>query len=249
MVLVPVLVFAGLLGLLAFLSTFAGGHKGAPEPRGSAAPRKKKGSKKQQQRNKKQKQTGAEQAAARSGDAKLPGATPAEAEPEAAAAALSAAAVEPASSSATEEEEEIDGGSFLGIDDVLPSHKGVYVVEGQVDSSTREESLWDGWETVDPVKYNIPRGNKLTAQGVPATSGASAASNVPSRPRSGAGGSAGPAKSKNEKRREKQNMVRALQQTRPVGSSVAERMGSKGGRRQQQEPAARASAAAHVPGM
>lgn len=96
----------------------------------------------------KQKQTGAEQAAARSGDAKLPGATPAEAEPEAAAAALSAAAVEPASSSATEEEEEIDGGSFLGIDDVLPSHKGVYVVEGQVDSSTREESLWDGWETV-----------------------------------------------------------------------------------------------------
>jgi hypothetical protein len=51
-------------------------------------------------------------------------------------------------SSSDDDEEEGGVNDFLGIDDVLPTNRGVYVVEGSRDETAQDDSLWDGWETV-----------------------------------------------------------------------------------------------------
>eukprot|EP00193_Tetraselmis_chui_P003294 CAMPEP_0177762764 /NCGR_PEP_ID=MMETSP0491_2-20121128/6517_1 /TAXON_ID=63592 /ORGANISM="Tetraselmis chuii, Strain PLY429" /LENGTH=241 /DNA_ID=CAMNT_0019278837 /DNA_START=306 /DNA_END=1031 /DNA_ORIENTATION=+ len=241
MVIVPVLIFAGLLGLLAFLSSLGGNPSDKP------AVLKKSGAKKG---SKKSQKTKLKAVSRRSGppnpevdSVRLPSSeTRYEERQENEIAEGSGAVPEQRVASSSDDDEEEGGvNDFLGIDDVLPTNRGVYVVEGSRDETAQDDSLWDGWETVDPVKYNIPRGHKLTAQGVPSPA-------AQPRPRTAsAGNSKAQGKTKNEKRREKEKLVRSLQQSRPVGSSVAQRIGSAGTKRHQQDPTTRNTA--HVPGM
>eukprot|EP00192_Tetraselmis_astigmatica_P019824 CAMPEP_0117685550 /NCGR_PEP_ID=MMETSP0804-20121206/21835_1 /TAXON_ID=1074897 /ORGANISM="Tetraselmis astigmatica, Strain CCMP880" /LENGTH=223 /DNA_ID=CAMNT_0005496901 /DNA_START=430 /DNA_END=1101 /DNA_ORIENTATION=- len=132
------------------------------------------------------------------------------------------------------EAEEADT-NFLGLDDVLPASRGVYAVEGTADYSA--DTLLDGWETVDPTKYNIPKGSKINAQGLHVSQPQDTARPTNKPP-------AGVTKSRNDRRREKQQAVRDLQMN-TVGASVAERIGSAGTKRVQKEPSVRNT----VPGM
>uniref|UniRef100_A0A061SG52 Uncharacterized protein n=1 Tax=Tetraselmis sp. GSL018 TaxID=582737 RepID=A0A061SG52_9CHLO len=148
-------------------------------------------------------------------------------------------ALQPGSGTEDSEEDGEDNQQFLGIDDVLPSTRGAYVIDSHP-SESRRDSLSDGWETVDHAKYNIPRGSTVNAQGLPVPQAGDARGGAPA-----GGPPPRPKMTKNEKRRQKEQIVRELRQRSAPGASVAQRIGSRSGPRALKDPSERST----VPGM